>query len=218
MYLCEGETIDLEVANGFSSYLWNTLEMNSIISIDTTGNYSVTVTNSYGCEATKTFTVLTSSYPIITSIDINDFSGYNNTVQINVSGNGNYQYSLNGFYFQDSSLFTNVIPDEYFITVRDKNGCNPNANEHIYVLDYPKYFTPNGDGINDIWEIKNLGFYPNASINIFDRFGKLVYNFNPNLQGWNGVLNQHQLTSTDYWFIITLGNGRTISGHFAMKR
>ena len=218
LYLCEGESLFLEVANGFNSYIWNTSETSSIISIDKPGNYSVTVTNSYGCQATKNFTIFASSFPIITSIEILDFIGYNNTVQINVEGSGTYEYSLNGDYFQNTALFTNVIPNEYFITVRDINGCNPEAYEHIYVLDYPKLFTPNGDGINDIWEIKNLDFYPNASLSIFDRFGKFVYNFNPNLQGWNGNLNKNELFSTDYWFVINLGNGRTIKGHFTLKR
>lgn len=218
LHLCDSESLFIGVANGFSSYLWNTLETTSTISINTIGDYNVTVTNSVGCEATKTFSVTASSPPIITSIDINDFSGSNNTVQINVTGNGNYEYSLNGFYFQDSALFTNVPADEYFVIVRDKNGCNPEANDHIYVLDYPKYFTPNGDGIHDNWEIKNLRFYPNATIYIFDRFGKLIYNFNPNKDGWNGDLNQYKLLSDDYWFVINLGNGRNIKGHFAMKR
>ena len=152
---------------------------------------------SAGCKAIKTFSVTASSPPIITSVDIIDFLGSDNTVQINVTGNGNYQYSLNGFYFQNDSLFTNVSPDEYFIVVRDKNGCNPETNEHIYVLDYPKYFTPNGDGIHDNWEIKNLSFYPNATVAIFDRFGKFIYNFNPNSEGWNGELNQYKLLSDD---------------------
>jgi len=218
LYLCDGESLIIGVANGFSSYLWNTLETTSTISINTVGDYSVVVTNAVGCEAKKTFFVTASSAPIITSIDINDFLGSDNTVQINVTGNGNYEYSLNGFYFQNSSLFTNVTPDEYFVVVRDKNGCNPEANDHIYVLDYPKYFTPNGDGIHDTWVINNLSFYPNAIVSIFDRFGKFLYNFNPNHEGWNGELNQYKLLSDDYWFVINLGNGRNIKGHFAMKR
>ena len=218
IYLCDGESLLIGVPNGFTSYLWNNLEATSTILINTIGDYNVTVTNTTGCKAIKTFSVTASSPPIITSIDIIDFLGSDNTVQINVTGNGNYQYSLNGFYFQDTSVFTSVIPDEYFVVVRDKNGCNPEANEHIYVLDYPKYFTPNGDGIHDNWEIKNLSFYPNATVAIFDRFGKFIYNFNPNNEGWNGELNQYKLLSDDYWFVINLGNGRNIKGHFALKR
>ena len=216
--LCEGETGILSVNNGFSSYLWNTGATTSSISITTAVNYSVTVTNSIGCEATKNFTVIASSSPTITSIVINDFSEENNTIQINTTGSGVYEYSLDGLIFQDSSFFSNVISDEYFVHVRDKNGCNPPAIQHIYVLNYPKYFTPNGDGIHDIWSVKNLNFYPNATITIFDRFGKLLYSFNPNQQGWDGKMNDKELFSSDYWFVISLGNGRTIKGHFALKR
>lgn len=216
--LCDGGNGTLSVINGFSSYLWNTGATTSSISITTTGNYSVTVTNAIGCEATKNFTVIASSSPIITSIIIDDFSGNNNSVQVNVSGSGDYEYSIDGFNFQDNSLFTYVNPNEYFVTVRDKNGCNPPAVKRIYVLDYPKYFTPNGDGIHDIWEIKNLWFYPNATISIFDRFGKFIYRFKGNQQGWNGKLNEKELFASDYWFIIEMENGRTIKGHFALMR
>jgi gliding motility-associated-like protein len=218
LFLCDGETSTLSVPTGFSSYTWNTGAITSSILITTAGNYSVTVTNSFGCSVTKTFTVLASSPPIITSVDIVDFSENSNTVQINVSGSGDYEYSLDGIHFQDSSLFANVAPAEYNLMVRDKNGCNPNATQHIFVLDYPKYFTPNGDGIHDTWQIKNLYYYPHTIISIFDRYGKFIYSFDANHSGWNGKLNQQELFADDYWFVITLNNGRIIKGHFALKR
>ncbi|WP_333600355.1 choice-of-anchor L domain-containing protein [Flavobacterium sp.] len=216
--LCNGGTTTLSVATGFSSYLWNTSATTASISVTATGDYSVTVTNAFGCKAVKTFTVNASSSPTITSIDINDFSENGNSVQINVTGSGDYEYALDGEHFQDSSLFTDVNPNEYTVIVRDKNGCTPNAVQHIYVLDYPHYFTPNGDGYHDIWQIKNLSFYPNAVVTIFDRFGKLIYSFKSNQVGWNGKLNQKELFADDYWFVVSLGNGRTIRGHFALKR
>ena len=216
--LCEGETGILSVNNGFSSYLWNTGATTSSIAITSAGNYTVTVFNSIGCEVTKNFTVIASSSPTITSIVINDFSEDNNTIQINVTGNGDYEYSLDGLNFQNDSFFSNVISDEYFVHVRDKNGCNPIAIQHIYVLNYPKYFTPNGDGIHDMWNVKNLNFYSNATITIFDRFGKLIASFNQNQPGWDGKMNDKELFASDYWFVISLDNGRTIKGHFALKR
>lgn len=217
-FLCDGGTTNLGVPNGFSSYTWNTGAVTPSITVAATGDYSVTVTNTDGCSATKTFTVTASGAPVITSIDINDFSENSNTVQVNVSGSGDYEYSLDGEHFQDSSLFTNVYPDQYTIVVRDKNGCNPNASQTIYVLDYPKYFTPNGDGFHDTWQIKNLSYYPNAMVAIYDRFGKFLYNFKVNQSGWDGKVNQRELFADDYWFVITLGNGRVIKGHFSLKR
>jgi len=216
--LCEGESYFLEVETGFLTYLWNTGETTSSIVLSAVGNYSVIVTNQFGCEATKTYTITSSSPPTITSIDINDFSGDNNTVQINVIGSGDYHYSLNGINFQDSSFFNNVITDEYLVVIKDKNGCNPEAMQQIYVLDYPKFFTPNGDGINDIWYIKKMEQQPNATISIFDRYGKLLYSFKANQRGWDGTFNQKALLSYDYWFVLNLENGRKIKGHFSLKR
>ena len=117
-----------------------------------------------------------------------------------------------------TNRFLRIDPNEYFVTVRDKNGCNPAATKRIYVLDYPKYFTPNGDGIHDIWEIKNLWFYPNATISIFDRLGKFLYRFRGNQPGWNGKFNEKELFASDYWFVIEMENGKTIKGHFALMR
>jgi gliding motility-associated-like protein len=102
--------------------------------------------------------------------------------------------------------------------IKDKNGCNPAAMQQIYVLDYPKFFTPNGDGINDIWYIKKMDQQSNATITIFDRYGKLLYYFKANQQGWDGTFNQNALLSSDYWFVLNLENGRKIKGHFSLKR
>jgi gliding motility-associated-like protein len=213
--ICENVPEIVTVASGYSSYLWSTGATTSAISITSGGNYTVTVTNASGCEATKTFSVLESGKPTITSVDINDFSGNNNTVYINVSGNGDFEYSIDGSNFQNSPLFSNVLIGEYTVVVRDKNFCGFD-NEPITVLDYPKYFTPNDDGYNDRWFIKNLS--NNSLVTIFDRFGKAIYNFKGNQPGWNGKLKNNELFSTDYWFVLTLENQKIIKGHFSLKR
>ena len=90
--------------------------------------------------------------------------------------------------------------------------------QKIYVLNYPKFFTPNGDSYNDVWTIKNIDLYPKSLISIFDRYGKLIYQFKGNKRGWDGKLNSKDLPSTDYWFVITLENDRIIKGHFTLLR
>ena len=71
---------------------------------------------------------------------------------------------------------------------------------------------------NDVWRIKRIQFLDNALINIFDRFGKLIISLNQDAIGWNGTYNGIALPSTDYWFTITLNNGKTIRGNFSLKR
>jgi len=216
-YICSGSAVSIGVSNIYSNYHWSTGATSNQITITQSGIYSVIVTNNLGCQKTKNFTVVDSEIATINSIEINDFDSYNNSVQINVSGNGNYEFSLDGNNYQDSSFFTNVEPNVYTISVRDKNGCGT-ITKQITVLDYPRFFTPNGDGINDVWYIKNLRNRPNTKITIFDRSGKLMYSFNEKQNGWNGKVYQDTMLSTDYWFVIELENRNSIKGHFSLKR
>jgi len=214
--LCENETYFLEVEDIYESYLWNTGETTPRIDISAPNTYTVTVTNTDGCEATKIFIISPSGVATITSIDVQDFSGNQNTVQINYTGLGDYLFSLDGNYFQNSPIFTNVEPGEYLVIVKDTNGCGT-VTQQIFVLDYPRFFTPNGDGFNDFWEIKNFN-QPNSKIYIFNRYGKLIKEIVPNQKGWDGTFSGSPLPSSDYWFSLFLENGRIIKGHFALKR
>jgi gliding motility-associated-like protein len=216
--LCNGSTIDLSVGTGFSSYLWNTGESTNTINVTSPGNYSVKVTNINGCIATKTFDVSASGIAVITGATINDFDGNENSVLIEYTGVGNYEFSLDGSFFQDNPLFNAVAPGDYLVYARDKNGCGLSNPFKIYVLDYPRYFTPNGDGFNDFWEIKNLNLLPKSKITIFDRYGKLLKELRSTSSGWNGTFNGYALPSDDYWFNLIFEDGRIIKGHFSLKR
>ncbi len=218
VYLCDGNPETIGVSDGFASYLWSSGQTASSITVTTAGVYSVTVTDANGCTAVKTFNVFNSGIATITNVDMNDFSQDQNSVLIHFTGNGDYEFSIDGIYFQSSPLFTNVEPGEYSVYIRDKNGCGTTPPYPIYVLDYPRFFTPNGDGINDLWVIKNMGSHPGAVIAIFDRYGKLLKYQNGNTLGWNGKYNGTDLPSSDYWFTIHLENGRIVKGHFSLKR
>lgn len=158
----------------------------------------------------------TASPNIINDVIINDFSG-NNSVEIKTIGTEPFEYSLDGITFQDESLFTNVRPGDYIVYVRDNFNCEL-SKKQIYVLDYPRFFTPNADGYNDLWKIKNLDLYPMAIITIFDRYGKLLKQLNATSSGWNGSYNGIPLPADDYWFHIKLADSKTIKGHFSLKR
>jgi gliding motility-associated-like protein len=218
--LCDGNSIILDAGAGFISYNWNTnpAQGSQIITVNTPGTYVVTLENNTGCFKNKTFTIVGSQIATITNIEINDFSTINSATII-TSGNGTYEFSLDGINYQDSNFFSNLEAGEYFVFVQDKNGCGI-VTDTFYILDYPKFFTPNYDGYNDTWQIKNLekrGFEA-SKIYIFDRYGKLLKQISPLAEGWDGYFNGIALPSTDYWFVLELTNGKTIGGHFALKR
>ncbi len=216
--MCENASVTLSVAAGFLNYEWNTGETTSSISVAAPGTYSATVTDfATDCEAIKTFTVVAVKNPKIENIKINDFNASGNTVTIFAVGDGVLQYSLDGINFQESSYFSNVAPGEYNVVVISDTGCQLDTRK-IIVLGYPKYFTPNGDGFNDVWTIPFLDLQGSVKGSIFDRYGKLLYYFDQNYKGWDGIYIGKALPSEDYWFLLDFENGRTIRGHFALKR
>ncbi len=216
--LCLGSTTNLSVTAGFSSYLWNTGDTTNSITVTTSGNYSVKVTDPNGCEKTKKFTVTSSGIATITGAKVNDFAGNENSVLIEYMGVGNYEFSLDGSYFQDNPLFTGIAPGTYLAYAQDKNGCGLSVPYTFYVLDYPRFFTPNGDGYNDVWKIKNLELFPKAVITIFNRYGKFLTQLNTINSSWNGTYLENELAADDYWFHLNFGDGKIIKGHFSLKR
>ncbi|WP_444658532.1 choice-of-anchor L domain-containing protein [Flavobacterium sp.] len=218
--LCEGSTLALDAGSGYSSYIWNTspAQDTQTITIDATGTYTVTVTDSNGCEGSKTFTIVLSAPAESVDFDINDFSGNDNSVTINASGIGNYEYSMDNIIYQESNVFNHLPGGENTFYIRDSNGCLPVFFKTLYLLDYPTFFTPNGDGINDTWRIPYSYFRPTIEVSVFDRYGKFITKFRGNQEGWDGTHNGTPLPATDYWFVIELENGEKIRGHLAMVR
>lgn len=212
--ICPNDTAVLQSPLG-SSYLWNTGATSQSISTTTAGSYTVTVTSSNGCSASKTFIIQYENTPIIKDIEINDFQD-NNSATIVLESSGNYLYSLDNIHYQSSPIFYNLQPKAYTVYVKSGN-CTP-VSETFYVLNYPKFFTPNSDGANDFWRIKNLQYFPKTTVTIFDRFGKLLYQFDETDTGWNGLYQNSQLPSDDYWFTIEFSSQKIVKGHFAMKR
>lgn len=108
----------------------------------------------------------------ITNIETQDWTDNENIITVNTSSNsyGNYEFSIDGINYQDSNIFSGLISGAYTVYVRDKNECGI-AKDEIFLLMYPKFFTPNGDGYNDTWAIKYSHIEPNLKVDIFDRYG-----------------------------------------------
>ena len=217
--VCQGlNAVSLSVATGFQTYLWNDANASTTntIMVTTAGTYIVKVTDANGCSATKKFIVTTSKIATITNVTIEDFNGGDNTVTIEYSGTGIYEFSLDGNFYQQSPVFYNVPSGSYTAYVKNSCGIKP---KDIFVLDFPKYFTPNGDGFNDVWKIEYLQKQNRrAQVNVFDRYGALVFSGTGDNAGWDGTFKSKPLPASDYWFTITLENGKIIKGHFSLKR
>ena len=99
----------------------------------------------------------------------------------------------------------------YTLKVTDINGCEATDDVLIRVLKnfrIPNTFTPNHDGINDNWIIKNLSDYPEAFVQVFNRYGQLVFESRGYAKPWDGTMNGKELPFGTYYYIIEPGNGR----------
>lgn len=214
---------DISTINDFT-YQWFldgtilTGETNYSLTVNTEGSYTVEVTNAQNCTKTRAITVTASNIATIENVSITDLSD-NNSILVNVSGSGDYEYSIDGENYQISNIFYNVASGIYTVYVKDNNGCGI-AEEAISLLGIPNYFTPNNDGYNDYWNIKGVSTSYNSktTIYIFDRYGKLVKQISPLSKGWDGTFNGKNAPSSDYWYAIHLEDGRIFKGHFSLKR
>ncbi|MBT8270586.1 MAG: T9SS type B sorting domain-containing protein, partial [Bacteroidia bacterium] len=202
------------------TYLWSTGETTEQIEINEPGTYTVSVTNSDGCSKERVITILPSNTATFESIGVVDASS-NNSITVNVSGEGDYEFAIDdpAGPYQDSNFFDMVAPGLHTIYVRDKNGCGI-VEKVVSVIGFPKFFTPNGDSYNDSWQVfgVNNAFQSNSTIRIFDRYGKLLKQLDPAGPGWDGTYNGRLMPSNDYWFVVTLEDGRVFSSHFTLKR
>lgn len=198
------------------------------INITAGGKYFVTATSTNGTQCAREevieiieSNIATLDQSFVTIIDESTNIGSENNLSISIDtvnnnlGPGDYQFAILNtdnneripfIGFQDAPLFENLEGGIYQIIVNDKNGCSPDTTLLVSVIQFPKFFTPNADGQNDTWVVKgaNQTFYPNASINIFNRFGKLVAQVPIDSNGWDGTYNGKTLPSDDYWYNITL--------------
>jgi gliding motility-associated-like protein len=194
----------------------------SFIIADEPGSYTVTATDRItGCAASATSVVGASSIATAYAEVGIDFA-LNQSITIHVTGgSGSYEYSLNGGPYQTQSVFYNISEGEYIVSVRDINGCGAIELE-VFALNYPRYFTPNGDGTHDVWNIEGLRGQKDSKIFIFDRYGKVITAFTPSGYGWNGTYNGERLPATDYWFAVeylnSAGAPRVFRAHFSLMR
>ncbi|MGY0392993.1 T9SS type B sorting domain-containing protein [Bizionia sp. KMM 8389] len=208
------------------TYSWSSGQTTNQIAVNEVGNYTVTVTNSAGCEQTRTVNVEASNIATILALDVSDGLQGNNSVTVIVSGEGEYEYALfddsGNLYanYQTNPEFTNVKPGIYTVMVKDvKNDCGT-VDAVVSVIGFPKVFTPNGDGMNDTWNVYGVSaqIQPNTRILIFDRYGKLLKQLSPLDRGWDGTYKGETLPVDDYWFSVQLQDGRVFKSHFTLKR
>lgn len=201
------------------------------VEVNEPGAYRLEIYNLVGslneftvCSIYRDFEVVEATPPVIRGADITrEPDGLR--IVVFVDGNGDFEYALNPEgEFQSSPIFENLPLDTYTVYVRDRQGCFMTEQElsrRLSAADFPRFFTPNNDGYNDFWRYEppeDLQDARLASLEIFDRYGNLLVQLDPEAQGWDGQLNGRPLPSSVYWFHAVSLQQEVVKGYFALKR
>ncbi|WP_088341654.1 T9SS type B sorting domain-containing protein [Robiginitalea sediminis] len=200
-------------------------ETQLVVSSPNSGRYFVEITPTVGPVITDDILITFYGEPVLDRIDILEDLSDNNTIEVFVQGNGDYEYAINGGPYQDSPIFTDVPPGENTLVINDKNGCGTTEPIPFLVVGYPKFFTPNADGIHDTWHILGIETLTDPVVFIFDRYGKLLKQIDETSLGWDGTFNGRPLPSSDYWFRLEYSRDEAgvlvanlVRTHFTLKR
>ncbi|MGE4346702.1 MAG: T9SS type B sorting domain-containing protein [Flavobacteriaceae bacterium] len=213
IFICGGETVILDAGYENGIYQWEPawLGNTQTVTVSDPGIYTVTVQNQSNCTDSRTFIIEGYTAPQIV-----DIFNVGTTVTVIMSNEDTFEYSLDGVFWQTSNIFENVRPGIVTVYVRDVIQCGLDIQEY-FLLFPPLFFTPNGDGVNDIFLIEGINRF-DLEVMIFDRYGKLLTVLNSNNPYWDGTYRGEDLLSSDYWYSITHNNSVVMKGHFTLKR
>ena len=183
------------------------------------GNHYLAISHANGCTITIPF-VIQGFDPLVLTLEQNNI---NEITAIATGGLQEYTFYFGAVNNGANNSFMINRTDTYIVTVVDENGCEATAQIFMEFIDIeiPNFFTPNGDGSNDLWRPRNQEAFPEILTIIFDRYGRELYRMGLNDPGWNGLYQNNELPTGDYWYIIKLNGAnddREFTGHFTLYR
>lgn len=211
---------DLLSGNPDKNGVWSSNLVNGLFnpSLNSSNTYTYTVDNGVcGIDLSSVEVIVLKDNPLTNvTIKVNDFSSTNNQIQVFVFSERVYEYSLDGIQYQLDNVFNNVSGGEKTVYVRGIDGCEFYT-EKVFVKSYATYFTPNNDGDNDFWQLKN---FPNVNYTIFiyNRFGNLIKEIPSKTGFWDGTFNGNTAPSGNYWFKVVTEKEEIFTGNFSLLR
>ena len=228
--ICEGSDILVSptvTGKEYSGFEWTDPEGN-VVSTDLklvtssslSGPYTLKVETASCGEASASIDVTVIPTPVLY---VDSLSFTQRRIEVASGGTGTFEYKMDKQDWQRENLYEdlayNVLHTAY---ARDEMGC-------IGVIAFsipqppipiPDYFTPDGTGTNDVWDVASImDAYPQTTVKIYDRTGKLLAELDSSTPDWDGTYNGRALPSTDYWYLINVPEIRKqFTGHFTLIR
>ncbi len=200
-------------------YLWSNGQTTPNISFIPAGEYSLTVSDANGCLVYASAKILEPE-PITINLTAYPTSCIDQTdgaiTSIISGGSSGYQYFWSNGATEGDLI--SIPAGDYVLSVSDVFGCVASASikvsrSNVACLSVPNTFSPNGDGINDTWVIKNIELYPDSYMQVFNKWGTSVFESQSYLDSWDGNYQGNPLPAETYYYILSFAKSlETLTG------
>ena len=182
------------------------------------GDHVVYIYHENGCTNMVEFTMETYE-PLTLAAEV---TGPNEITATATGGFGGYEFFFQGDSQGSQNTFTINFDATINIRVVDQSGCEAEIAfpfDFMGIVDFPNFFTPDGDGMNDFWAPLNREFFPNIEVKIYDRYGRVVAILDQ-ITKWDGMYDGKELPTGDYWYVVNANDNekQQYVGHFTLYR
>ena len=196
LYICAEKKTTLDAGADFDAYLWSTGETGRRVSVPV-GEYFVDLLKD-NCTYRQKISIKPAAVPKITGIDIQE----NSVTVITTGGTAPLLYSLDQGPYQSSPTFTGVKGGNHRVYIISADNCAP-VTEDFNVIALYNVITPNGDHRNDTFNDSGLVNKTEPSLQIFDRYGTLIFTGDANNRfSWDGKISGKTASTGSYWYVM----------------
>ncbi len=220
--ICSSSNILLDAGTGFASYVWADGSTNPTFSAGF-GTHFVQVVSTDGCTGMSNVLLVDTfpnpATPVVT---------FDNSILTSTSGT-NYQWYYEGIALSGATAdtYTPTQSGYYFVEVFDDQQCIFLTSNIVNLIvkitedEVPEGFSPNGDDINDRFEILRIDQFPNNQLTVMSRWGEVVFRGSPYQNNFDGTYNSKDLPDGTYFYILDLGlgdNSKPLNGYLIINR